>query len=215
MSGNDYEKNLPVDIWFRPCTRSRAFSQSLADSILAFAEINLAPDLEFCWSAFLVTCADCHQRLCRSDYRQGGSIIQIGLGLSLHCPLLFLVWARLLLWKPYQGFQVTLRLISLVWKVWRFFEGLKYWNRFEDFFPIQRRGSCMSLQKKVTWECFLFILKPLLEGGQILSNWVGEHLSSTLSVSARRPTVLHTGCWKFPQVCSAHHRKLLFISSNY
>ena len=165
------------------------------------------------WS--LVQTAADHQRLCRSDYRQGGSIIQIGLGLSLHCPLLFLVWARLLLWKPYQGFQVTLRLISLVWKVWRFFEGLKYWNRFEDFFPIQRRGSCMSLQKKVTWECFLFILKPLLEGGQILSNWVGEHLSSTLSVSARRPTVLHTGCWKFPQVCSGHHRKLLFISSNY
>ena len=59
MSGNDYEKNLPVDIWFRPCTRSSAFSQSLADSILAFAEINLASDLEFCWSAFLVTCADC------------------------------------------------------------------------------------------------------------------------------------------------------------
>ena len=55
-------KNLPVDIWFRPCTRSSAFSQSLADSILAFAEIKLASDLELCWlcwSAFLVTCADC------------------------------------------------------------------------------------------------------------------------------------------------------------
>ena len=108
------------------------------------------------WS--LVQTAADRQRLCRSDYRQGGSIIQIGLGLSLHCPLLLLVWARLLPWKPYQGFQVTLRLISLVWKVWRFFEGLKYWNRFDDFFPIQRRGSCMSLQKKVTWECFFFIL---------------------------------------------------------
>ena len=108
------------------------------------------------WS--LVQTAADRQRLCRSGYRQGGSIIQIGLGLSLHCPLLLLVWARLLPWKPYQGFQVTLRLISLVWKVWRFFEGLKYWSRFEDFFPIQRRGSCMSLQKKVTWECFFFIL---------------------------------------------------------
>lgn len=62
MSGNDYEKNLPVDIWFRPCTRSRAFSQSLADSILYLAEIKLDSDFEFCWlcwSAFLVTCADC------------------------------------------------------------------------------------------------------------------------------------------------------------
>lgn len=57
------------------------------------------------WS--LVQTAADHQRLCRSDYRQGGSIIQIGLGLSLHCPLLLLVWARLLPWKPYQGFQVT------------------------------------------------------------------------------------------------------------
>ena len=110
------------------------------------------------WS--LVQTAADHQRLWQSGYRQGGSIIQIGLGLSLHCPLLLLVWARLLLWKPYQGFKLPSPQPETYFsklKVWRFFEGLKYWNRFEDFFPIQRRGSCMSLQKKVTWECFLFI----------------------------------------------------------
>ena len=160
-------KNLPVDIWFRPCTRSSAFSQSLADSILAFAEIKLASDLELCWlcwSAFLVTCADC----CRppktlSEWLQTRRVhhpnwsgIVLALPIASTCLSAPSPVETLPRFSSY--LHPSLRLISLVWKVWRFFEGLKYWNRFDDFFPIQRRGSCMSLQKKVTWECFFFIL---------------------------------------------------------